>query len=343
MESAAPAGRSGRPAARVHWKRQLHQLARHICGQLLERPQVRGIAIGGSLARGMEWRHSDVELGIVVTDHIPDLGHFNVQDQCGFEVFQLVEADWREQLDLARSDPRVVLHWPIQLYQCRIVCDEAGVLGPFKEIFDATLFRPETLAAKLEIELGRFDDLFARGRQDLQTGYPLSALAGLRDAFNSLILAFYWKHGILPRSQTRTDALLRAHCRRLGQPGFYVLFRQVYALRESARSARDLLAACRDDLELAVDVWGPGARDFFRFAVDGGFAWGIHDSVLTVHRLCVPICVRAVPGRERAFDDPAWRRRHGALCAFLALEEQEAESVPALFARVAEARAAFSA
>ena len=325
----------------THWKRQLHQFASDLCAEMRLRPEVSGIAIGGSLARGMEWRHSDVEVGIVVTEHIPDVGHFNVRERRGFEVFQFVESDWLEELRRARVDPTAVLQWPIQMYRCRIVFDAAGIFRQFKEIFDAALFQPAVVSAQLALVLARFDAAYVGARRDLRAGYPLSALAGLRDAFNNLILAFYWRHGMLPRSQTRTAALLRIECRRLGTPEFYELFRQVYALSESVQRARDLLEACRDDVERAVEVWGPGAPGFFRYAVDGYFEWGIHHSVLTVHRLCVPICVRAVAGQERVFDDSAWREEHLATCAFLGLMPAEAERAPALFERVAEARAAF--
>jgi hypothetical protein len=332
----------GSVSSGVHWKRQLHQFANTLCTQLRQRPEVMGIVIGGSLARGMEWRHSDVEIGIVVGERVPDVGHFNVVDGRGFEVFQLVLADWIPQLELARADPTVVARWPLQLYHCRIVFDVSGVLRQFKEIFDATLFQPAVVAAEIDLALAQFDSIFESGRRDLLAGYPLTALASLREAFNSLILACYWQHGMLPRSQTRTDALLRAHCRRLGKTDFYRLFQRVYALGESATCARSLIEACRGDMEHAADAWGPGTREFFRYAVDGNFDWGIHRSVLTVHRLCVPMTVRMVKGQERIFDDPAWREEHRALCAFLALTSAETESVQSLFGLVGEARTTFA-
>jgi hypothetical protein len=324
----------------THWKRQLHQFAGSVCKRLRQRPDVAGIAIGGSLARGVEWRHSDVEIGIVVRDRIADLGHFNVIDGRGVEVFQFVQAEWQEQLWLAHADPSVVAKWPIQMYQCRIIRDAAGIFSSFKEQFDATLFQPAIVAAHRNAELAQFDEWFARGQVELQSGFPVSALVSLRIAFNSLILAYYWHHGILPRSQNRTDALLRAHCRRLGHPDFYHLFRDVYALRVSARRARMLIEPCRADIDAAVAVWGVEAPAFFRYAVDGNFEWGIAGSILTVHRLCVPLYVRTVQGQEHIFDDASWSGHHAALCTFLGLSGWQPSGVTALFERTAVARAA---
>jgi hypothetical protein len=312
-----------------HWKRQLHLFAAGLCARLRQRPDVAGIAMGGSMARGAEWQHSDVEMAIVVRDRIANLGYFNVVDGRGVELFQFVQA---------QDDPNVVATWPIQMYQCRIIYDAAGIFGPFKEIFDATLFQPATVKAKRDCELARFDELFEQGRQELRDGFAVSALASLRLAFNSLILAYYWQHGILPRSQNRTEVLLRAHCKRLGHPAFYQLFRDVFGLEESTKRARTLIEACRADIESAVAIWGAEAPAFFRHAVDGNFEWGIARSILTVYRLYVPSCVRSAQGQEHVFDDDSWCDQHAALRTFLGFSGWQSGGVASLFERAADMR-----
>ncbi|MCL4504558.1 MAG: hypothetical protein M1140_00840, partial [Chloroflexi bacterium] len=49
-----------------HWRRELHSLADRVLRSFAERDDVHGVALGGSLARGMEWKHSDVEMVILV-------------------------------------------------------------------------------------------------------------------------------------------------------------------------------------------------------------------------------------------------------------------------------------
>lgn len=46
-------------AAPQHWRRELHAFADRVLRSFAERDDVRGVALGGSLARGLEWLHAD--------------------------------------------------------------------------------------------------------------------------------------------------------------------------------------------------------------------------------------------------------------------------------------------
>jgi hypothetical protein len=320
-----------------HWRAELHAWADNVLQSFVLRDDVHGVALGGSLARGTEWKHSDIEMAILVEQRLPEFGYFNIFDGRGVEVFQFVEAEMRDWLAKAEQDPLAVVGWPIQMYKCRVVSDPTELLTRFKATFDALLFQPAVVQAKRDRELAAFDRELAVAQADLEGGKPLTALAQLRFAFNELILAFYWQHCILPRSQNRTGSRLRIHCRRLGRMDFYDLFIDVYDLHMSAPRARQLLAACRREVDDIVSGFGPQAADFFRDAVDGEFRWGETKGILTVHRLYIPWALRRFKQQEGAFDDPAWRTAHAALTEFVGLDRPD----PALTEQLMERTHAF--
>jgi hypothetical protein len=329
--------------AAPHWRRELHAWANGVLQSFVARPDVLGVALGGSLARGMEWKHSDIEMAIVVEERLSEFGYFNIYDGRGVEVFQFVAAEWRDRIAQAERDPLAVLDWPIQMYQCRIVADPLGLLTPFKQCFDSQLFHPAVVEAKTAHELAQFDREFAVAQADLAAGRPLTALAQLRAAFNNLILAFYWRHGILPRSQNRTESLLRRHCQSLGRMDFYELFHDVYGLDLPAGQARRLLADCRAEVADIVAGFGPHAADFFYYAVDGEFRWEQTKGILTVYRLYVPWCLRHFQRQEGVFDNPTWREAHHTLCEFVGLAQPDAECTAALLARTQALRTQLAA
>jgi predicted nucleotidyltransferase len=331
--------KSGHGETQLHWRTELHRFADDVLRSFAEREDVHGVALGGSLARGLEWKHSDVELAILVDRRLDEFGHFAVREGRGFEIFQFVEAELRGQIDRAQTDPTAVLDWPIQIYQCRVIADPSGLLGQFKEAFDRQLFSAEVISAKVARSLEGFDREFATAQADLAASKPLTALAQLRAAFNHLILAFYWRHEILPRSQNRTEALLRMHCRRLGKMDFYALFHDVYDLDLTAAQARGLLASCRAEVNDIVAGFGPAAADFFYHAVDGEFRWGQTKGILTVYRLYVPWCLRRVQKQEGVFDSSAWREAHADLCRFVGLDRPDAAVTTELLARAQAYRA----
>jgi hypothetical protein len=213
------------------------------------------------------------------------------------------------------------------------------MLRAFKSAFDASLFTDVVVRSKASKDLERFDRELSAASAELAAGRPLSALATLRIGFNHLILAFHWSHRILPRSQNRTDSILREHCHRLGRHDFYALFRAVYALDERRdRSLSELIDACRADVDRIAALAGPAAVDFFRYAVDGNFQWGEDDGILTVHRLCLPLFVRAYEKKPFEYDEAAWQAAHAALATFLGLEARHADDMPELLRRARELR-----
>ncbi len=326
-------------ALELHWRTELHRFAEGVLRSFADRADVRGVALGGSLARGLEWRHSDVEMAILVERRLEEFGHFAVHEGRGVEIFQFVADELGRQLDRARADPLAVLDWPIQMYQCRIAQDPSGLLGQFKLLFERSLFLPEVVQAKVQRALDAFDRESAVAQADLDARRPLTALAQLRSAFNHLILAFYWRHNILPRSQNRTATLLRMHCRRLGALDFYGLYCDVYGFDLTSVQARCLLAACRAEVSDIVSGFGPAAADFFHHVVDGEFRWGQTKGILAVYRLYVPLCLRRFQGQEGVFDDPAWREAHGELCRFAGLDRPDAAATADLLARAQAFRA----
>ena len=335
--------KSGNSETQLHWRTELHRFADDVLRSFAEREDVHGVALGGSLARGLEWKHSDVELAILVDRRLDEFGHFAVREGRGFEIFQFVEAELREQIDRAQTDPMAVLDWPIQMYQCRVIADPSGLLGRFKEAFDRQLFSAEVVSAKVARSLEGFDREAATAQADLAAGRPLTALAQLRAAFNHLILAFYWRHEILPRSQNRTEAMLRMHCRRLGEMDFYALFHEVYGFDLTAAQARGLLASCRAEVNDIVSGFGPAAADFFYHAVDGEFRWGQTKGILTVYRLYVPWCLRRFKKQDGVFDDRGVAGGARDLCRFVGLDRPDAARTAELLARTQEFRARLGA
>jgi hypothetical protein len=71
------------------WRDELRTWAQDCAGAFAERPGVLGVIMGGSLARGQEWRHSDLELGILVEVRDATLPYFNVMAGRGVEAIQL--------------------------------------------------------------------------------------------------------------------------------------------------------------------------------------------------------------------------------------------------------------
>ncbi|MBE0699507.1 MAG: hypothetical protein IH586_21500, partial [Anaerolineaceae bacterium] len=197
------------------WRSELRAWAQRCAAEFQNRAGVLGVVIGGSLARGQEWRHSDLELGILVEERDPNLPYFNIYEGRGVEAIQLVRRDLEEQVSLAEGgDLSPISSWPIQLWTCRVISDPTGVLGRFKKQFDPGLFDPTVIEKKLGGLRQQIDKALAEARDLLTQNKPLMALVRTRQAMNEAILAVHWAHGELPRSQNRTDSRLRLLCRK---------------------------------------------------------------------------------------------------------------------------------
>lgn len=320
------------------WRIALHAFADEIAASFAGRPDVLGVAIGGSVGRGTEWEHSDVEIGLLVAEKLPDVPHFHVAGGRGFETLQIVAPKIAAQLDRIDAEPHVVAEWPLQLFECRIVHDPTGLLGRFKRAFDARLFTPTVQAEKVTREIRQVDKWLMKAHDDVAAGRPASAVARARQAMNHLLLAFYTSNGLLPRSQNRCESLLRDACARLGRPDVHATFVSVYGLEGFDLGAtRDNFRAARADIDRVAVAWGEAAPAFFRDACDGDLAWGHAPSILAVHRLCLPHCVRAIDG-ELALDDVAWRREHAGFLRVLGLDDALTSDAMATIDRVEQSR-----
>jgi hypothetical protein len=308
----------------VHWKKSLYQFARRVAEQLAADPNVVGVAFGGSVARGDVWKHSDLEIGIIVRKKIEGLQHFGTREDRGVETFQFVAAELEEQLDGIEVGKTDVTRFPIQMYCCRVLYDETGLFGRFKRVFDRDLFAPEIVDLKKRRELDRAALWLARAENALTRGHFKTTVALARVAMNSLLLAFYWHHAIQPRSQNRTVYMLKKTCRQIGDMRLYDAFCDLYDLDIGVETARAQLAAAKPDIHRLVLAWGSNAPAFFEKAVDGKLEWGYHKSIVTVHRFCLHL-IQCREEDSHVYDDEDWQKSHGPLMTFLGLDEIDAQ------------------
>lgn len=322
------------------WCKELKIWAEQIAAETAEKPGVLGTAIGGSLARGQEWQHSDLELGILMEQKNPAMPYFNIVAGRGVEMIQLDRSELEAQVQQVEGgDLSPVAQWPIQLWTCRVMHDSTGLLTRMQALFDRYLFDPSVVAIKTAGLRKHIDDTLQDARTMLAQNRPAAALTRVRYAANEAILALHWHYGELPRSQNRTDSRLRRLCKKYNNPAFYALYRQVFGLgadsRAVARVIRSTWLKVRPQVLEITRLWGDSARDFFLYAVDGDFAWGQNAGILTVYRLYIPI-IGGEQGIFNRLDDDAWAKDNDVLLRFLGLERVDAPMVTALIDRLAE-------
>lgn len=253
------------------------------------RPGVLGVVIGGSIARGQEWKHSDLELGLLVDAKLDGLGHFNTDQGRGVEIFQLVRSEIEPlvaRVEAGETAP--VLKWPIQLWRCRVVDDPSGLLARYKTCFDRHLFSPALVRTRVAEMVEKTRKSAAGVREWALSGRELDALQAARWIMNDVILALHWAHGELPRSQNRTDSRFRTLCKRHGLMDAYQVYRDIFGLDGANRVIRTRWPEVRDEVLELTRAWGDAARDFFQQAVDSEFGWGQNAGILSVYRLYVP-------------------------------------------------------
>lgn len=317
------------------WRKELRTWANECASGFVNRNGILGVVMGGSLARGQEWRHSDLEIGVLVEEKDPQLSYFNIHAGRGVEIIQLGRRELEEQIGLVEAGDWSPLHkWPIQLWKGRIIHDPSGVMERFKRQFDGGLFRQEVVAeriADLQIRIGK---ALGEGRDLLAVDRPAAALVKTRSAMNDAILAFHWAHGELPRSQNRTDSRLRQLCRKHSAASFYNLYRDVFDLNGANRIIKATWPSIREQVLDITRLWGDEARDFFCYAVDSHFAWRQNAGILTVYRLYIPVIGGDERGLMGKLDDPNWKNDHKLLAAFLGLNNAEKDKVAGLVERI---------
>jgi len=320
------------------WRTELRTWAHDCAADFQSRPGILGVAIGGSLARGQEWRHSDLELGVLVEERDPTLPYFNIFRGRGVEAIQLVRRNLEEQLRQAeQGDLSPIVSWPIQLWAGRVVSDPTGILGRFKQQFDASLFRPEVVESKIAASQKKIEQFLDAARTLLAEDKPRAGLARGRLAMNEAILAVHWAYSTLPRSQNRTDSRLRQLCRKHSIMPFYALYRDVFALADTARAIQTYWPKAKAPVLEITRLWGgDSARDFFIFAVDSDFAWRQNAGILTVYRLLIPILGAPEKGILAKLDEPAWASQNQDMLRFLGLAHADRDTVARLIDRIAD-------
>ena len=302
----------------------------------------RGVLLGGSIARGQQWAHSDLEAGLLVDVRDPALSYFNVDSGRGVEVIQLVGPDLSKQLaEVEGGDVSVVSTWPIQLYQARVISDPTGLLTRFVTQFDRHLFSPHVVRMKFAHHANKATQVLDRARALLAADRIRGALCEVRQAMNEAVLALHWSLGELPRSHNRVDSRLRDLTTRHGLPEFYALYREVFELDTADDVIRRDWPVVKERVLEIASAWQ--ARAFFETAVDGTFSWGENGGIISIYRLFIPIVGRPGAGIFDALDEPGWAAANLELVRFLGLASADAITVLRLAGRIEEALAAIKA
>lgn len=307
----------------MHWKTQIYESARKISDEMKGEPLVSAVAYGGSVARGTVWKHSDLELCLLVDDYIPGLQYFGYKHGMGVEHIQILKQRVLDFLDEYErtGDATGLLKFPIQAYSCRIVADNGGVMARFKQVMDSHLFDPGLVALREREALERADANYGLYQGLLEDGRPNSALAALRLAVNELLLGAYWHYNILPRSQNRTLYLLRKNCRdKIGSMALYEAFRDIYGVGASVPKKREMLADAKPELfAIYAGAWGESAPEFLEKACDGKLEWGHADSIVYVHKYCVHVLL-AKKMAEGFYDSAEFAEKGVAIRRFLGFD-----------------------
>lgn len=323
-----------------HWKKDMRAWAVQAAEAFAARSGVMGVLIGGSLGRGQEWRHSDLELGLLVDAQSSDLLPLNVFQGRGVEVLQLVRADLETQLIQAENgEIGPVVRWPIQFYDCRVIKDPTGLLGRMKDVFDMRLFEPDVMDLKVTLAQQKVKVTLNQARSLLSEKRPRLALATARVAMNEAIMGLHWARGVLPRSQNRTGSRLRQLCRAHDLMPFYDIYCEVFGLKNKDRAIRVYWPKAKEAALEVIRQWGgEPARDFFNLAVDSEFKWRQNASILTVYRLYLPVLNAPEGSISMLLDDPAWAAQNLPLLNFLGLTRIDADTAARLIERIDEAR-----
>lgn len=316
-------------------KFDFQQWAEAIAENFRHRAGVVGVMIGGSIARGQEWEHSDLELGLLVDERLTDLPYFNVIGGRGVEAIQVVRPTITGHLfQIQQGDGSPIAQWPIQLWRGQVVHDPTGVFSQFKDAFDGGLFSDEVVKLKLDLQREKIQDTLQDVGKYLVQERPMAALTRLRYAMNEAILALHWHYGELPRSQNRTDSRLKALCEKYSDPDFYQLYRTVFSLDNAEYAIAKAWPLVRDEVLEITRLWGDSAHDFFEFAVDSNFEWGENAGILTVYRLYIPIIGGEDKNLLSMMDDPKWAQTHQEMLTFLGLHDVSAGKVKDLSNRL---------
>lgn len=311
----------------MHWKTRIYQSAYKIANEFKSNPDVVGIAIGGSIARGMTWKHSDLELCLIVENPIKEFQYFNFIDGLGVEIIQILRPKISDFLDTFQEPNTAMLNFPIQIYKCKIIHDPTAILSKFKNIFDTYLFDPNITSSRKKQWLNNVDKRIGIARELLDKGYYKTSLGHIRISMNELLLAFYWHHNILPRSQNRTEYFLRKNSKVIGQDILYKIFMKVFCLDKSHKYMKKSLQKAKSDIDKVAEFWGSNAKEFLEKACDGSLEWGYPKSITYVYKYCMHKlqCKELIP--ENVYDNESYKSEFENLYEFLDLNAINQETV----------------
>ncbi|KRF10056.1 hypothetical protein ASG89_00460 [Paenibacillus sp. Soil766] len=313
----------------MNWKTKLYDSIRTIAEPFKRDSRVLGVAFGGSIGRGVAWKHSDLELCLLVEEKIEEFEHFNVIEGMGVEIFQFKRSHMERFLANFVEPDESVLDFRIQIYGCRIAYDPSGLLARFKDTFDPSLFHENVTRLKVGEELRRANERLNKAKELVQSGHFRTALAHLRIGLNHLILATYWQHRQLPRSQNRTEYFLRKYIGLFGHDHLYQAFIRTYGLDQPISHMKLLFNEAKRDIHSLADFhWGSNTSQFLQEAVDGNLAWGYEKSILYVNKFCVHVMQCLGPdAEENVYDREANAQRYGRLYRFLNMDQVDQEQV----------------
>lgn len=202
----------------MYRKTHIYEMSDTIAQSFIDKPGIHAVAIGGSIAQRNAWENSDLELGLLVDEYQTDLPYFNVINGRGVECIQILKS---EMVNVIKKHEKTgnyegIMGFSMKMYQCKIISDPDGIFLKIKKLIDKYLFSEENKAKNQKDAIQKADAYLKTVQKLLDGGKYKSALAMLRLAVNELLLAFYWHHGILPRSQNRTVYLLKKQSPLLG-------------------------------------------------------------------------------------------------------------------------------
>jgi len=320
------------------WQLDIRNWANQIANDFRNREGIEGVMIGGSIARGQEWQHSDLELGILVEERNPEIPYFNVIQGRGVEVIQVVRPDLETQLKQIEDGNIIpITQWPIQLWLGKVISDPTGVLKEFKTVFDSGLFTTKVIEQKLGIQYQKVKKEMVQANEFLNNNCPAAALVRMRYAMNEAILALHWRHGELPRSQNRTDSRLLQLCKNHDEMSFYTLYRDMFALDDSDTVIKTVWPKIKGEILDITRSWISGAYDFFKYAVDSNFEWGQNAGILTVYRLYIPNIGSDDEKLLGKIDNEEWVKQNTEILEFLGLNQITKEAILSLLQKFSAA------
>jgi len=298
--------------------------AYEIAQSYVGKPGIVAVFIGGSIAQGTAWKYSDLELGLLVEQRFDDIAMFNLIDGMGVEIHQIEQHKVVEFLDEYNSsgDFVGVKKFPIQFYQSKIVSDPTGLWTQFKAIYDRHLLADKITILYKNDALKRSDERLTLSKSLLAENKPNSALAALRLAINELMLAYYWKNKIRPRSMHRTVQLLHEQSPILGGYELYDAFTRIYGIEGTQEEMRQkILTIAPEVYGVCSARWGEAIPVFFENTATRQVRDGQNISSIVFH---YKWCVHTVNGKFIAhgfYDTTEYRAEQPLLYAFLGFEK----------------------